>query len=169
MMFRSVTAGTLLVAAVTLGGCAENRQSMAQLRYYCPLGYYLSYDYMCHQRSAPPSYVVPGPYYQSPISRGPVNTSQDWEREAVVAGGVVGAVEAGKYGLSKLRGAPAADDAAVARGIEEAAARAAPVAKAVPRIAAGGAALEMREGLGVVRGITLLDGLGDLLLLGLLL
>jgi len=115
-LLRSVAASAML--AVTVGGCSSVTPGPVAQVLYCPSGYDLGYDYMCHRRSfAPP----PASYEQ--VATRQETTSQEnggrsWKRDLAAAGagaalGVAG-TELVKRGVSSEVGA-ATGEAGAAR------------------------------------------------------
>ena len=107
------------VSLAALGGCAASPSPPAVWSPPAP-----------QPRSASPV-VNPWALFHAPLPL-PHGSWDNWGRDAAVAAGVVGSVEAGKYVASKLYGAPASDTGAAAEGAEAEPVEAEPVERIAP-------------------------------------
>jgi hypothetical protein len=111
--------------AALLGGCATQEPGQ-QVYLYCPPGYSLETDYLCHRRwVAPPpvNYAAHNPPASSALSSPP--PGRDWGRDAATMGGAaaIGAVagnQLAKHGAATVAGEVAGGEAVAVTGTVEA-------------------------------------------------
>ena len=137
------------LAAMTLAGCSSVTPGPeAQIRYYCPQGYDLWGDFLCHPRGydVPPAQGAAGIAAPAPAPPAP-----SWSHDAAMAGAGAGAGVIGSTVARRMSGASAGAGAATAGAAVGEGETGGAIAGAGEGAVAGGAAAGT-EGAGVALG-----------------